>query len=55
MQSDNIPIYQKKDFDKMRKAGNLAADVLDQLYKLIKPGITTLEINDFCHDLILKK
>ena len=41
MQSDNIPIYQKKDFDKMRKAGSLAAHVLDQLYKLIKPGITT--------------
>ena len=54
MQSDNIPIYQKKDFEKMRKAGSLAAHVLDQLYELIKPGITTLEINDFCHDLILK-
>ena len=54
MQSDNIPIYQKKDFEKMRKAGSLAAHVLDQLYKLIKPGTTTLEINDFCHDLILK-
>ena len=38
----------------MREAGRLAAHVLDQLYELIKPGITTLEINDFCHDLILK-
>ena len=54
MQSENIPIYQKKDFEKMREAGSLAAHVLDQLYELIKPGITTLEINDFCHDLILK-
>ena len=54
MQSDNIPIYQRKDFEKMRKAGRLAANVLDQLYALIKPGISTLEINDFCHELIIK-
>ena len=39
MQSENIPIYQKKDFEKMREAGSLAAHVLDQLYELIKPGI----------------
>ena len=38
MQSDNIPIYQKKDFEKMREAGSLAAHVLDQLYELIKPS-----------------
>ena len=55
MQSENIPLYKKKDFEKMRQAGRLAAHVLDQLYVLVKPGITTLEINDFCHDLILKK
>ncbi len=54
MQSNNIPIYQKNDFKKMREAGRLAAYILDNLYELIKPGISTLEINDFCHDLILK-
>ena len=54
MQSNNIPIYQKNDFQKMRKAGRLAAYILDQLYELIQPGISTLEINDFCHDLIIK-
>ena len=54
MHSNNIPIYQKKDFHKMHQAGRLAASVLDQLYELIKPGISTLEINDFCHDLIIK-
>ena len=48
MHSNNIPIYQKKDFHKMHQAGRLAASVLDQLYELIKPGISTLEINDFC-------
>ena len=54
MRSDNIPIYIAKDFKKMRKAGRLAAHVLDQLYELITPGISTLEINDFCHSLIIK-
>ena len=54
MHSNNIPIYQKNDFHKMHQAGRLAASVLDQLYELIKPGISTLEINDFCHNLIIK-
>ena len=33
MITNNIPIYQKEDFIKMRKAGKLAAYVLDQIYK----------------------
>ena len=52
--NNNIPIYHKNDFKKMREAGRLAAQVLDQLYQLIQTGISTLEINDFCHDLIIK-
>ena len=54
MHSNNIPIYQKNDFKKMREAGKLAAHILDHLYELIQPGISTLEVNDFCHDLIIK-
>ena len=54
MHSNNIPIYQKNDFQKMHRAGRLAASILDKLYELINPGISTLEINDFCHDLIIK-
>ena len=47
MHSNNIPIYQKNDFHKMHQAGRLAASVLDQLYELIKPGISTLELMIF--------
>ena len=54
MQSNNIPIYKKNDFQKMQKAGRLAAYILDQLYDFIKPGVSTLDINNFCHDLIIK-
>ena len=54
MTTNNIPIYKEEDFKKMQEAGKLAAKVLDQLYELIKPGISTLEINDFCHSIIIK-
>ena len=54
MRHNNIPIYSKKDFENMRQAGSLAADVLDSLYENICPGISTLEINDICHEIIIK-
>ena len=54
MNNYEIPIYTSDDFKGMRKAGLLAAKVLDRLRDLIIPGISTEEINTFCHDLILK-
>ena len=54
MKINNIPIHKIEDFEGMRNAGKLVAIILDQLEKLIKPGISTLEINDFCHNLIIK-
>ena len=54
MQDQNIPIYTKNDFKGMRNAGSLAAKILDRLKVLIKPGVSTLEINDFCHNLIIE-
>jgi len=54
MLKDNIPTYLPDDFNNMRKAGALAAKVLDELKDLIKPGISTLKINDFCHNKIIQ-
>ena len=54
MQKYDIPIYKKEDFDGMRKAGSLAALILDKLKLMIEPGISTLEINDFCHKMIVE-
>ena len=48
MQSNHIPIYTSEDFEGMRKAGSLASKILDQLREIIKPGISTQEINDYC-------
>jgi len=53
MQNNDIPIYSLSDFEGMRKAGSLAASILDKLKEKIEPGVSTLNINDFCHDLII--
>ena len=53
MQENNIPIYTKDDFKGMRNAGLLTANILAELHSFIKPGISTLEINNFCHKLII--
>jgi len=38
--------------DKMRVAGQLAADVLDMIGDYVKPGITTGELDRICHEYI---
>ena len=44
-------IYLKTDneIDAMRKAGRLAAELLDRIEAHVKPGVTTLELNDLVH------
>jgi len=39
--------------DKMRVAGKLAAEVLDMITPYVQPNITTLELNNICHDFIV--
>ena len=43
-----IPIKSDKEIKAMRKAGALAARVLDVVAEKIKPGITTGDIDDWC-------
>ncbi len=38
--------------EKMRTAGRLTAQVLEAVTEIIKPGITTLQIDEFCEDYI---
>jgi len=54
MRNNDIPIYSSNEFKGMRKAGLLTAKILDKLQEIIVPGISTLEINDFCHEMIIK-
>ncbi|SME89383.1 type I methionyl aminopeptidase [Pseudobacteriovorax antillogorgiicola] len=48
-------IYLKSDaeIDDMKEAGGLAAKLLELVEEHIKPGITTLELNDLCHDFTM--
>ena len=49
-----ITIHTEEDFEKMRISGRLAASVLDFITDHVNPGITTLELNNLCHDMIIK-
>lgn len=42
------------DYEGMRQAGRLAADILDELYDIVRVGITTDEINRYCHQRIVE-
>lgn len=42
-----VRLYHSDDFDAMHEAGQLAARALDHVAEMIKPGITTQEIDDF--------
>ena len=41
------------EIEKMRVAGNLASKVLIMIEKYVKPGISTEELNDICHNFII--
>ena len=46
MKSETIELLSSRELDKMRQAGRLAAELLDHLEPMVKPGVSTLEIND---------
>ena len=39
-------------FEGMRAAGTIAAEALDEITKIIKPGITTNQIDNLCYEFI---
>ncbi len=39
----------------MRRAGQLAADSLEYVTEFVKPGISTLELNDICHNFQIER
>jgi methionyl aminopeptidase len=49
-----ITIHSPEDFEGMRKAGRLAARTLDFITPYVKEGITTQELNDLCHDFMIR-
>lgn len=50
-----ISIKNEQEISYMREAGKIAYDLLMSLKDIIKPGITTKEIDDYAYDFIVKR
>lgn len=46
MGNETLILLSRREIDKMREAGKLAAELLNHLENMIKPGVTTLEIDE---------
>jgi methionyl aminopeptidase len=53
--SSSVEIKSNKEIDAMREVGRLAGETLLKVGELVRPGVTTNEINAFVHDDTLKK
>ncbi|MCV6611875.1 MAG: type I methionyl aminopeptidase [Amphritea sp.] len=51
----SITIKTPEEIEKMRVAGRLAAEVLEMIEPYVKPGVTTDELNQICHDYIVNE
>jgi methionyl aminopeptidase len=50
-----IRLHGAEGFAGMRKAGKLAAEVLDYVTPFVKPGVTTGHLDKLCHEFILDR
>ena len=50
-----ITIKTPTEIDKMRIAGRLAAEVLQMIESHVRPGVTTGELDNICHDYIVNE
>jgi methionyl aminopeptidase len=48
-----IPLHTPEDFEGMRRAGRLAAECLDMITPHVRPGATTGQLDQLCHDFML--
>lgn len=52
---ETVTLLSTREIDKMRQAGLLAAELLAHLAEMVKPGVSTLEINDEAESWTQKK
>ena len=48
-----IKIHGPEEFAAMRRAGRLAAETLDRIAPMVRPGVTTGELDRICHEFIV--
>ena len=49
-----VLIHGPQEFESMRKAGRLAAEILDYITDFVAAGITTDHLNEICHNKIIE-
>lgn len=49
-----ISIKSSREIELMRQTARLAASTLEFIAPYVKPGVSTLELNDLCHEYIIK-
>jgi methionyl aminopeptidase len=54
LEETDITLHGAEAFAGMRKAGRLAAEVLDYVTDFVVPGVTTEKLNQLCHDYIVQ-
>ncbi len=54
-QPGRIKIHGPQEFAGMRRAGRLAAEVLDYITPYVVPGVTTERLDRLCHDYIIRE
>lgn len=52
--AEGIELHPLSEFDGMRKAGRLAAEILDMITDYVVPDVTTEELDRLCHEYCLK-
>lgn len=53
--ADRIPVRNPNEINKLRKAGEVSARILMELQSIIRPGITTKEIDDHAAELFRRE
>ncbi|MEQ9564289.1 MAG: M24 family metallopeptidase, partial [Pseudomonadales bacterium] len=51
----SVHVKTPEDIEKMRVAGQLAAEVLEMIEEHVQPGVSTAELDRICHDHIVNK
>ncbi|MFO0028068.1 MAG: M24 family metallopeptidase, partial [Pseudomonadota bacterium] len=51
----NVSTKTREQIEKMRVAGQLAAEVLAMIGEHVKPGATTEDLDRICHDWIVRR
>lgn len=54
-QDKDIIIHNANDFAGMKKAGLVAAEILLAIEEYVRPGVTTNDLNNICHGMIVDK